>query len=257
MDLHIEQYGAGERQVVLLHGWALHGGVFEPLIEALADTCTLHVVDLPGHGFSRDSALPLDPVACAEAIAARTPPALWLGWSMGGLIAQYAAVHHAAKVTALAVLCSSPCLVRRADWRFGVSAGVFEQLADDLDHGFQATLERFLALEALGGDRAAVESRKLRAHMLSRGEPDARILKQGLALLRTTDLRAELPGLSQASVWIAGARDRLVPWQAIDWAAGQCGGHFVRIPHAGHAPFIGHAAAVVEALEPLLEPARA
>jgi pimeloyl-[acyl-carrier protein] methyl ester esterase len=52
-------------------------------------------------------------------------------------------------------------------------------------------------------------------------------------------------------VWIAGRRDRLVPPAAMAWSAAQCGGRFVEIPHAGHAPFIGHADAVAAALEPL------
>jgi pimeloyl-[acyl-carrier protein] methyl ester esterase len=37
------------------------------------------------------------------------------------------------------------------------------------------------------------------------------------------------------------------------WSASQCGGRFVEIPHAGHAPFMGHAAAVAQALQPLLD----
>ena len=73
--------------LVLIHGWAMHGGVLQPLVEALTARCTMYVVDLPGHGYSRDCGLPLEPHACARAIAAATPPAIWLGWSLGGLVA--------------------------------------------------------------------------------------------------------------------------------------------------------------------------
>ena len=61
MTLHIETHGHGSIPVVILHGWAMHGGMMEPLVTALADRCTMHVVDLPGHGYSRDSTLPLEP----------------------------------------------------------------------------------------------------------------------------------------------------------------------------------------------------
>src|SRR5690606_40089530 len=54
--------------------------------ERLAPHFRLHLVDLPGHGHSRDSALPLHPAMVASEIAARTPPAIWLGWSLGGLL---------------------------------------------------------------------------------------------------------------------------------------------------------------------------
>ena len=51
--LHVEVVGDGP-PLVLLHGWAMHGGVFAPLVARLRDRHTLHVVDLPGHGLSRD-----------------------------------------------------------------------------------------------------------------------------------------------------------------------------------------------------------
>ncbi len=51
--LHVEVIGRGP-PLVLLHGWAMHGGVFAPLVERMQATRTLHIVDLPGHGDSRD-----------------------------------------------------------------------------------------------------------------------------------------------------------------------------------------------------------
>ena len=55
--MHIEVTGSGPA-LVLIHGWALHGGIFAPLVERLAPHFELHVVDLPGHGHSRDDATP-------------------------------------------------------------------------------------------------------------------------------------------------------------------------------------------------------
>ena len=79
----------------------------------------------------------------------------------------------------------------------------------------------------------------------------ARALQEGLVLLDRLDVRAELPRLRVPSLWISGRRDRLVPPAAMAWSAAQCGGRFVEIAHAGHAPFIGHAHAVADALQPL------
>ncbi|HEY1034206.1 MAG TPA: alpha/beta fold hydrolase, partial [Pseudoxanthomonas sp.] len=84
--MHIETTGSGP-SLVLLHGWALHGGVFAPLVQRLSDRYTLHLVDLPGHGHSRDSDIPLSLDATVDALLARTPPAAWLAWSLGGLFA--------------------------------------------------------------------------------------------------------------------------------------------------------------------------
>ncbi len=254
-DLYIETRGHGEIPLVLVHGWAMHGGVFEPLAEKLDSRCTLYRVDLPGHGRSRNSTLALDPRACAQYLCKQLPAAVWLGWSMGGLFALTAALEEPDKVLGLAMLSSTPRFVRDTDWPHGMDPDVFVQFSRDLHTDFRATLDRFLALEAMGSAHAREEIRQLRASVLAPGEPDPSVLTQGLDLLEHSDLRARLSQLCMPSAWIAGRRDRLVPPDAMRWSAQQCGGDFTCIEHAGHAAFLGFADDVVEALEPLLETA--
>jgi pimeloyl-[acyl-carrier protein] methyl ester esterase len=252
-DLHIQTEGRGDHHLVVLHGWAMHGGVFAPLVDALRDRCTLHVVDLPGHGSSRDSTVSLRPANCARAISTHVPPAIWLGWSLGGLYALQAALDFPDRVRGLAMLCASPRFVRGEDWPHAVSPEILQDFARDLATDYEATLERFLALEALGSDCAQADLRKLRADTFNEHRPDLRALVEGLDVLEHTDLRARLHELRRPSAWIAGRRDRLIPWQAMQWSATQCGGTFTCIAGGGHAPFIGHADKVAAALAPLLE----
>jgi pimeloyl-[acyl-carrier protein] methyl ester esterase len=251
-ELCIHTEGQGAEHVVLLHGWAMHGGVFTPLLDGLRERCTLHVVDLPGHGLSRDSDVSLQPADCARAIAGRVPPALWLGWSLGGLYALQAALDFPEKVLGLAMLCASARFVRGKDWSHAVSPEILEDFERDLQTDYAGTLERFMALEALGSDCAQADLRKLRTHTFSEHPPALHALVDGLAVLEHTDLRPRVQELVQPSAWIAGRRDRLIPWQAMQWGAAQCGGAFTCVAGGGHAPFIGHTDAVVAALEPLL-----
>ncbi|HEX5353739.1 MAG TPA: pimeloyl-ACP methyl ester esterase BioH, partial [Rhodanobacteraceae bacterium] len=211
-NLFIHTEGTGDTHLVLLHGWAMHGGVFAPLVEALRDRCTLHVVDLPGHGRSRDCAVSLQPVATAQAIAERMPPATWLGWSLGGVYALQAALDFPQRVQGLAMLCASPRFVRGEDWPYAVSPEILQNFGRDLGTDYAGTLERFLALEALGSDCAQADLRKLRADTFNEHQPDPRALVEGLDVLEHGDLRARLPELTQPSAWIAGRRDRLMPW---------------------------------------------
>lgn len=256
-ELFIETRGHGPHHFVLLHGWAMHGGVFAPLTEALARHATVHVVDLPGHGHSRGSRLPLDPATCARAIAEATPPATWLGWSLGGLVALTAALQHPDKVRSLVMTCASPCFVRKDDWKYGMAPEVFATFGHELEHDYHATLDRFLALEAMGSGQARDDMRRLREDVFARGEPDKRVLKEGLAVLQNADLRARLPDLACPGAWIGGDRDRLIPWRAMQWAADATGGRFTRIEHAGHAPFIGFVDAVTAAIYATTDPANA
>jgi pimeloyl-[acyl-carrier protein] methyl ester esterase len=252
MTLYIEKRGHGPAPMVLLHGWAMHGGVLAPLVEALEAHCTMYVVDLPGHGYSRDCGLPLEPRACAAAIAEITPPAIWLGWSLGGIVALTAALEMPRQVRGLAMLCATPKFVRDAGWEFGADDKLVHQLATDLETDYHATIERFLALEAMGSADPRAELRHLRALVFARGEPGLRVLQEGIRILETTDRRAALPDLGVPSAWISGRRDRLVPPQAMAWSASQCNGSYDDIQQAGHAPFFGHVDVVVQALQSLL-----
>jgi pimeloyl-[acyl-carrier protein] methyl ester esterase len=253
MNLHIEIHGHGPTPLVMLHGWAMHGGIFAPLVDVLAEQCTMYVVDLPGHGYSRDSTLPLEPRACASAILAATPPATWLGWSMGGLIALAGALEAPQHVRGLAMLCATPRFVRSSDWPYGADAELVRRLATDLGTDYNATIERFLALEVMGSPHPRGELRRLRAEVFARGEPNLRVLQEGIRILDETDLRVDLSTLKTRSTWIAGRLDRLVHPEAMQWSAAQCTGDFDAIAHAGHAPFLTHADAVAQALSPLLE----
>lgn len=242
--------GAGPA-LVLLHGWAMHGGVFAPLQRLLEARYTVHAVDLPGHGRSRDSAVPLALDALADALAGRLPPALYCGWSLGGLLALAAAQRRPAAVRGLAMLCASPRFVRAEDWAEGMDAAIFHRFADDLAQDYRMAIDRFLLLETLGSAHAREELRALRDSVFAHGEPSPAHLRQGLRVLEDSDLRAGLPALAMPSTWIAGRRDRLVAPRAMQRAAAACGGRFVEVAAAGHAPFLTHADAVASALDAL------
>lgn len=245
MALHIEVVGEGP-PLVLVHGWGLHGGVFAPLVDRLSGRYQLHLPDLPGHGHSRNDAMPLTLQACVAEILARTPPAAWLGWSLGGLFALHAA-SISPQVRGLALVAATPRFVRGQDWSHAVEASVFEQFGRDLQQDYRGTLERFLALDTIGSEHARAELRTLKENLYARGEPAPQALRQGLDLLRQTDLRAALPTLSIPSRWISGNRDRLVSPTAMREAAALTpGGRHVDIAGGGHAPFLGHADRVAE-----------
>nr|WP_284691860.1 pimeloyl-ACP methyl ester esterase BioH [Pinirhizobacter soli] len=239
--------------MVMLHGWAMHGGVFDPLVERLRDRFTMYLVDLPGHGRSRMSALPLEPLAIARTVASATPPAAWLGWSLGGLVALTAALDLPGRVSALVMVHATPRFVRADDWPDGSDRKLVSQLASDLAGDYHATLERFIALEAMGSGDPRGEARHMRELVFSRGEPDARVLMEGIALLENTDLRGRLPTLKTPSLWLAGHRDRVVHPAAMQASAALCNGSFIDIPHAGHAPFIGHADVVASAITTFID----
>ena len=241
--MHIETLGSGP-DLVLIHGWALHGGVFAPLAERLAPHYRLHLVDLPGHGFSRDPDEPLELAAVASAIAARVPPAVWLGWSLGGLFALRAAAT-LPTVRGLAMIAATPRFVRAEDWPHAVEPEVFDRFGRELGEDYAGTLDRFIALDALGSEHGRAELKTLRTLLHARGEPGPEALQAGLRLLDASDLRRALPRLAVPSLWLGGRRDRLVDPRGMAAAAALAPrSRFVELAGAAHAPFLGHAADV-------------
>ena len=244
--MHIDRQGSGP-DLVLIHGWAMHSGIFAPLVRVLAPHFRLHLVDLPGHGFSRDESERLELADSARHIAKATPRAIWLGWSLGGLIALHAALNETANLRGLVMAASSPRFVAGGDWPLGIDRAVIEEFSAGLAQDYQRTIERFLALEAIGSDQQRNELRDLKAQVFERGEPAIAALKQGLHILETADLRADLGRNSVPNLWIAGRRDRLINPAAMRWAAGHAHGRYLEC-NSGHAPFLAHASAFADAI---------
>ncbi|GAA4856489.1 pimeloyl-ACP methyl ester esterase BioH [Luteimonas vadosa] len=249
--MHVEVVGRGP-PLVLLHGWAMHGGIFAPLADRLSRDFELHLVDLPGHGHGVASGMPLALEDVVAGLLPKVPRATWIGWSLGGLFALHAAATRAQALHGLVMLCATPRFVRGehdgpATWPYGVSAEIFRDFADGLRADYRGTLERFIALEAFGSDDARGELRAMRNGLFARGEPAAGVLADGLGLLETTDLRRCLPGLTVPSLWLSGRRDRLVDPRAVSAAvASTPDARHLCIERAGHAPFLTHADLVAE-----------
>ena len=252
MSLYTQTSGNGP-DLVLVHGWGLHGGIWERLLPLLEPEFRITRVDLPGHGRSAwNDEVTLD--GMADAVLSVAPEhADWLGWSLGSLVATQAALTAPARIGQLVLLAGTPCFVRKPDWPAAMQSGLLATFATDLQQDYTATLNRFLALQVHGSEDAGPVLRELRARLLEHGEPDTVALLAGLDVLRNTDLRARLPELVQRVLFLMGSRDTLVPAAAGQQAAQlAAAGQSRVIDGAGHAPFIVRPEAVATAVREFL-----
>ncbi|MEM9529824.1 MAG: pimeloyl-ACP methyl ester esterase BioH [Pseudomonadota bacterium] len=250
--MNIQRAGAGP-DLVVVHGWGMHCGVFADVLPALREQFTVHLLDLPGHGanHARERLPPLRRLA--EELRQLLPTACWLGWSLGGQLAMTLACRFPARVRRLVVVASTPRWVRSTDWPLGMEDEVFESFATGLASDHEATWQRFLALEVHGSKTARRDLRHLRELNRRWPAPTAQVLSDGLARLRETDLRPDVAQLTVPTLVISGSRDRLVPPAAGDWLAA----HLPQARHVllrglGHAPFIGDPEAFLSTLVPFL-----
>ncbi|MEM9304737.1 MAG: pimeloyl-ACP methyl ester esterase BioH [Pseudomonadota bacterium] len=236
----------------LVHGWGMHSGLWGDWIERLPEPVAL---DLPGHGQRpRGEALASLGDVADDFVTAVGEPAVWIGWSLGGLVALRAALDYPKDVLGLVLISSSPCFVRRDDWPYGMDASVFDEFAEGLETDFDRTLNRFTALEVHGSTTARQDLATIRRRV-DRYEPPARnTLRDGLALLKGSDLRPELDQLEMPTLIIGGSRDRLASPRALMATGELLSGPPVEIiPGAGHAPFLEHADEVLRHVEQLID----
>lgn len=254
--LHTETIGQGPN-VFLVHGWALHGGVWDKLMTELTRNWRVTRVDLPGHGRSRAMPMPATLTELAGLVVQAAPPsAVWLGWSLGGLAALQAALDFPQRLRAVILVCSTPRFVTAPDWDCAMAPEQLAEFTTELARDYRGTVQRFLALQVHGDEHARTTLRQLSASLSACAEPDAQSLAAGLEILRSSDLRSGVPRLALPTLVMTGGHDRLVPPAAGVWLADAIPGARLRcFPKAAHAPLLSHAnefsAAVLEFLRGL------
>ncbi len=235
--------------LVLLHGWGVHSGVWLPVLPALREYFSITVIDLPGFGQSR-AVFPAEYSleACTELLLAVAPArALWLGWSLGGLLALYVAAHFPQRVAGLSLLAATPCFVQRRDWPSAMSPTVFAEFSAAVEAAPAQALSRFAALQCQGAATARAGLRQLQMALDHGAALPA--LNGGLRLLADSDLRAEFAALQTPLQCLLGAHDALLPVAQVS-ALREINprADIHRFEHSAHLPFLSEGAAFVRAL---------
>lgn len=202
---------ADDVPVVLLHPLGADAGFFDPLLPLL--TGPVVAVDLPGHGSSPAAGLRSLP-AVAEVVADvltswSTGPAIVLGVSLGGLVAQQLAVdapHLTAGLLLVGAVPRYPApLVEQ-----------WERRAADLVAGRSQVVDHLAATEAgWFGAEAPPEARARLAGWLSATSPTG--YADACAVLASADTRDQLPDVDVPVLAACGEGDGPAFREALQW----------------------------------------
>jgi pimeloyl-[acyl-carrier protein] methyl ester esterase len=236
--LKIDSRGEGP-ELVLLHGWAMHSGIWGGLVDQLASDFRVNLVDLPGHGVNRNVPLSSDLSEITGLIASQLPPAIWMGWSLGGLVTLAASLQQPHKVQKAVMVAATPCFSIQADWDFGVSTAQQQAFTEALEGDLEGTLSQFW-LQCFGASRVD-ESLDRLGYSTAKAVPAGNVLRAGLHLLYSNNLLTGLDSCKVPTLFIGGTRDRIIrPDSYAQAAAMMPNGSAALIRAAGHTPFISH-----------------
>ena len=238
-NLKIITYGQGP-DLVLLHGWAMHSGIWGGLLDELASRFRVSLVDLPGHGVNRNVPLSEDLSVVAEQILFMVPPAIWIGWSLGGLVTLAAALRQPHKVQKAVLVAASPCFSKQPNWDCGVDDVSQKAFADGLESECDETLKQFW-LQCFGAAWVDESLRRLGKSSATDNAPAKTVMQAGLQLLYGNNLLGDLGECEVPILFLGGTRDRTIKPESFARAAAKmpsASSHLIRA--AGHAPFISH-----------------
>jgi pimeloyl-[acyl-carrier protein] methyl ester esterase len=227
-------------ELVLLHGWAMHSGIWGGIVDALAADFRVNLVDLPGHGINRHIPLSRDLDAVADLILSELPPATWLGWSLGGLVTLAAALQQPLKLKKLVLVDATPSFSRQVDWEWGVDAAARQAFSEGLENNYEETVSQF-ALQTFGTNHVHESLSRLGDLPLADNIPTKNALDNGLYLLYNNNLLSDLDKCEIPALFLGGSRDRTIRPESFEQAAALMpDAKTVVIASAGHAPFVSH-----------------
>lgn len=238
--IHTEIYGQGQ-PLVMIHGWAMHSGVWRQFAQQLAQYYQVICLDLPGHGRS-DVLEPFDLENVAKTVLRAIPVQEFsvLGWSLGATVAMAMAEQAPRRIRHLVVLAGNPCFVQTQEWP-GVKSQTLDGFAELLKTDVQQTLIRFLALQVngLAHGKALLQSLKHALHECP--PPPVTVLRAGLDILKNSDLRAFMRSNALPISVILGEKDTLIPLSCAEAVRGLNSEVNLHVlASAGHAPFLSH-----------------
>jgi pimeloyl-[acyl-carrier protein] methyl ester esterase len=238
--IHHQTIGKG-KSIVLVHGWAMHSGIWRNFAQQLAQNYQVTCIDLPGHGRSEKiDYFTLERVSDALVNAVSDESSCWLGWSLGATLVLDVARRFPKRVNSLVLLAGNPAFTQTAQWP-GMNIGLLDAFSEKLNEDCHATLVRFLSLQVNNLPDYKTLLRTLKSAVLECDAPDYETLQGGLEILKHADLRPALSGSSLPVSVILGARDTFVPA-----SAGQNMQELAPeitlniIDKAGHVPFLSH-----------------
>lgn len=238
--------GAGA-PIVLVHGWAAHGGFFTELATHLTNSHRVFVLTLRGHPGSGQGASPLTIETLADDIAhffnaLGLKRAIALGWSMGAMAVWAAQPRIAESLSGLVIEDMAPRIINDAAWSAGISGGYS---ADDVPGSLSEINADWPAYVSRFAPRMfAPEARETRPDLVTWAtnemmKANADAMSAFWKSMAAQDFRSALARIATPMLAIHGGESQVYPDEATAFVAHTApNAKRIVIPGAGHVPHL-------------------
>lgn len=220
--------------LVLLHGWGTNLNIWNSITPHLAKNFHINTIDLQWDTNLENMVL--------QILAHSPKNAIYLGWSLGGLLALQLAILAPERVGKLITIATTPKFIATTSWQ-AMPLKTFTYFYQMFKNDHIQALHYFISLQFMGEPQAK------ELITIAKGNLDKQINKQflenGLKLLRDTDLRSKVNTIKCPSLHIYSENDHIVP--AV--TAQQLPANTKIIKNAGHAPFLSQPKKFLQLLE--------
>lgn len=238
VSLRYDRTGAGP-VVLLIHGWTCNRTFWERQVQALRDRFTVVTVDLRGHGESSPPRTGYSVGTMAGDLehlvrALAVPRLAIVGWSMGGVVGMELARRLGDRVTALALVCTTPGgLSDSSNSRAQPERAA--EIRTAINDDFRTFVRSFTTRFFKDGERAplhswvATQTQKTPAHAAA-ATFDA---------LLEADMRPHLAAIKTPALVLHGRHDTLFPLaEGEALAKGLANARLVVFEESAHVPFL-------------------
>ena len=245
-----------KKHLVMLHGFGTDSRVFTSLASKLSRDYDAMMVDIPGHGQTKekfgDFSFSAYTILHALDVYLGEPYTL-LGWSMGGQIAlemyKHKLLHKCDDpgckhdpIEKLILISSTPKFVESDDYKIGMNKAVFNKFKKGIKDDTEKTMEGFYELIFSKGEDASKYIPSLKPLV-----PSPKTLIDCMESFERFDERKVLPQITVPTLIIAGDADKVIDPKCSMYMSQEIKNSALRVyNNAGHAPFITNEEAVIE-----------
>tara|TARA_B100002019_G_scaffold291710_1_gene312686 strand:+ start:380 stop:2023 length:1644 start_codon:yes stop_codon:yes gene_type:complete len=226
--------------LLLIHGWGLDHNIWGDCVVSFSDTFNIFILDLPGHGFSKNNdeksmekyiqSLPLHILPDKFSI---------IGWSVGGIVASFIAKKLINRVCNLIVICTNMHFLKNKDWPYAMDASLFENFAKALKvKDYKKVLDRFYVLQTLGANSSKDDLYKIKS-LSTKDQFSKKGLINTLAWLKNYDLSLIWNDLPMPVLHQYGKFDEIIPIESCNFIKKKYSNHYFQVyKNSSHVPFI-------------------